>query len=87
MEQPAGVEEALERARTAMQEADETLGEGDFGAYGEAQERLRAALEDAIDAEGGDAAAEDATSDGAPTDSAPAEDAPAADDAGAAGES
>ncbi|MGO1831981.1 MAG: UPF0182 family protein, partial [Brevibacterium yomogidense] len=86
-EQPAGVEEALERARTAMQEADEALGEGDFGAYGEAQERLRAALEDAIDAEGGDAAAEDATSDGAPTDSAPAEDAPAADDAGAAGES
>ena len=84
-EQPAGVDEALERARTAMQEADEALSDGDFGAYGEAQERLRAALEDAIDAEGG-AAAEDADADGAPTESAPAEDAPAADDAGAADE-
>jgi hypothetical protein len=42
-----------------MSEADEALSNGDFGAYGEAQERLRKALEDAIEAEGGDAAAVD----------------------------
>lgn len=75
-DESAGLEDALERARTAMQDADEALRDGDFTAYGEAQERLRKALEDAIDAEGGDAAAEEATADGA------ADDAPAADDAG-----
>ena len=58
-DQAASLDDALTRANEAMQEADEALSNGDFGAYGEAQERLRRALEDAIEAEGGDAAAAD----------------------------
>jgi uncharacterized protein len=42
---------ALQAARTAIQEGQTALAEGDFAAYGEAQERLQAALQDAIDAE------------------------------------
>jgi uncharacterized membrane protein (UPF0182 family) len=42
---------ALQAARTAIQEGQAALAEGDFAAYGEAQERLQAALQDAIDAE------------------------------------
>ena len=58
-DEAASLDDALTRANEAMQEADEALSNGDFGAYGEAQERLRRALEDAIEAEGGDAAAAD----------------------------
>jgi uncharacterized protein len=34
-----------------MQDADAALQDGDFAAYGEAQDRLQAAIEDAIAAE------------------------------------
>ncbi|GAA2002424.1 UPF0182 family protein [Brevibacterium samyangense] len=59
---------ALEEARTAMEDSDQALRDGDFAAYGEAQNRLRAALEEAMEAEG-------ATT--APTDAAPATEEPA----------
>lgn len=58
-DQAASLEDALKRASDAMKAADEALTNGDFTAYGEAQERLRKALDEAIAAEGGDAAATD----------------------------
>ena len=42
---------ALQDAQTAIQEGQDALAAGDFAAYGEAQERLQAALEAAIAAE------------------------------------
>lgn len=42
---------ALEDANTALKEGQEALRNNDFAAYGEAQERLQAALERAIEAE------------------------------------
>jgi uncharacterized membrane protein (UPF0182 family) len=50
------MQDALDRAQDAMSEADEALSNGDFAAYGEAQEKLRGALEDALRAEGIDPA-------------------------------
>src|SRR5699024_4591285 len=42
---------ALKRANTAIQESSEAMAEGDWAAYGVAQENLTKALEDAIKAE------------------------------------
>ncbi len=51
-EAPAGdLEEALQRAREAMEDSDEALKAGDFAAYGEAQERLKKAIDDAVAAD------------------------------------
>jgi uncharacterized membrane protein (UPF0182 family) len=55
-EPPAGgaqgrLDQALQEANQAMQDADAALQDGDFAAYGEAQDRLQAAIEDAIAAE------------------------------------
>lgn len=43
--------DALQRANEALQDGQAALSEGDFAAYGEAQERLQAAIEDALAAE------------------------------------
>ncbi|WP_029088879.1 UPF0182 family protein [Brevibacterium album] len=69
-----GLQDALDRAQDAMTEADEALSNGDFAAYGEAQERLRQALEDALEAEGVDPAeAADPAEEGAGAEAPPAE--------------
>lgn len=65
--------QALEDARTALQEGNAALAEGDFAAYGEAQDRLAAAIADAIAAEqeiAGAAAGETPAPTGAATDAA-----------------
>jgi uncharacterized protein len=49
---PAGAQEALQQAIQADQEAQQALQRGDFTAYGQAQERLRAALQAAAAAGG-----------------------------------
>lgn len=43
--------QALEDARTAMEDADQAMKDGDWAAYGEAQQRLNDALEQAVQAE------------------------------------
>ncbi|MDO4898765.1 MAG: UPF0182 family protein [Rothia sp. (in: high G+C Gram-positive bacteria)] len=48
----AGLQGALEDARTAMQDADKAMKAGDWTAYGEAQNRLNDALQRALEAEG-----------------------------------
>ncbi len=47
----AALEAALQDAKAAIQDGRAALAEGDFAAYGEAQDRLEAALNAAIDAE------------------------------------
>ncbi len=51
--QPAdqGLNEALQEARQAMEDSDAALKAGDFEAYGEAQDRLKQAIDDAIAAD------------------------------------
>jgi uncharacterized membrane protein (UPF0182 family) len=44
---------ALQSAKKAMEDSDAALKDGDFARYGEAQERLQKAIEDAIAAQGG----------------------------------
>lgn len=54
--QSADVSGSLEDARQAMQEADQALKDGDWAKYGEAQDRLRRALDQAMqDEQGGGA--------------------------------
>ncbi len=49
---PAGdLEEALQQARKAMEDSDKALKAGDFAAYGEAQDRLKKAIDDAVAAD------------------------------------
>lgn len=64
--------EALDDASAAMQDAEEALASGDWAAYGEAQDRLEVALQEAIEAdaeirgepvEGDDETAEDEAAD------------------------
>ncbi|RBP66318.1 hypothetical protein DFO66_103262 [Brevibacterium sanguinis] len=67
-ESPSGdLNAALQEARKAMEDSDAALKAGDFTAYGEAQERLRKAIEDAV------AADPSIAEDGADGASAPAE--------------
>ncbi|WP_062384229.1 UPF0182 family membrane protein [Demequina iriomotensis] len=47
----AALQDALDRASQAITEGEEALAQGDFAAYGEAQDRLSQAIEDAIAAE------------------------------------
>jgi len=47
----ADLRDALERAGQAIQDGQDALADGDFAAYGEAQDRLDAAIQDAMDAE------------------------------------
>ena len=47
---PRGLEQALKDAEAAMAEADKALKDGDFAAYGEAQKKLREAIERATEA-------------------------------------
>ncbi len=56
---------ALEEARQAVAEGQAALSEGDWTAYGEAQQRLDAALAEALEAEGALAQGADAPADGA----------------------
>nr|WP_225997180.1 UPF0182 family protein [Myceligenerans sp. TRM 65318] len=56
---PSGdLEEALQRASNAMEDARQAQQEGDWAAYGEAQEELQQAIEDAIAAEAAGTGAE-----------------------------
>ncbi|WP_226831113.1 MULTISPECIES: UPF0182 family protein [unclassified Brevibacterium] len=59
--------DALEKAKKAMEDSDAALKEGDFEKYGKAQDRLKNAIEDAVAAD--PSLAEDGSKDGA---SAPA---------------
>lgn len=47
----AALRDALDRANQAIQDGEAALAEGDFAAYGEAQERLQDAITDALEAE------------------------------------
>ena len=47
------LKQALDKANQAMSDGDAALKKGDFSAYGEAQNRLREALKEASDQEGG----------------------------------
>ncbi|MBT0994484.1 UPF0182 family protein [Cellulomonas sp. DKR-3] len=47
----ADLADALARAQAAIQDSQTALAEGDFAAYGDAQDALDAAVEDALDAE------------------------------------
>ncbi|MEX3609534.1 UPF0182 family protein [Rothia sp. LK2588] len=47
------VKDALDRANQAMQDSDKAMKDGDWKAYGEAQDRLNKAIEDAMAAEAG----------------------------------
>ncbi|GAA4284060.1 hypothetical protein GCM10022261_15910 [Brevibacterium daeguense] len=60
-----------------MEDADQALRDGDFAAYGEAQERLRQALEDAMSAEGADGGAAPAETEAPAEGQQPAEEQPA----------
>ncbi|PIE26334.1 MAG: hypothetical protein CSA58_10015, partial [Micrococcales bacterium] len=53
----ARLKSALDRANTAMEDGQRALGQNDFAGYGRAQERLRAAVADALRAEAEIAAA------------------------------
>lgn len=67
-EQQGDLQDALQRASDAIQAGQAALAEGDFAAYGAAQDALNAALQDAIDAEAelsGEVPAEVAPTDGA----------------------
>lgn len=46
------LQEALQSARSAIEEGQAALAKGDFAAYGTAQQKLQKALQDAINAEG-----------------------------------
>lgn len=48
----ADLADALARAKTALADSQQALTEGDFAAYGDAQERLNTAVQDALQAEG-----------------------------------
>ena len=48
----ASLEEALKNASDAMKDSEEAMKKGDWAAYGEAQDRLNKALEDAMKADG-----------------------------------
>jgi hypothetical protein len=65
-DQNAALQRALEDAQQAIQAAEEALQEGDFAAYGEAQEALRDAIDRAIAAERAGASAPSPTATAAP---------------------
>ncbi|GGH59700.1 UPF0182 family membrane protein [Rothia aerolata] len=50
----ASLKEALNEANRAMQDADQAMKDGDWAKYGEAQDRLQKALDDALAADGVD---------------------------------